>query len=595
MNRVRVPSLNGPFMSVAANRVQLAQLSKATLADLSHVLENLLIEQELPAAVFTGFQTGRNWVAELERYERLVAPAARSVAVFAAGNLGDTGEVIGFEVAADNPLTQEWFVVVLTADFCCALFGADNPSQEVPAEEMDRVFDAAWTFDPSLVSDLCAVLRRETLAIDATRVTVVDDALHRFPPTQRSAHFEAMFTARVFEILEAGRRRWRRQLVHSNAMQDRLQQAHAEALRMERLAAVGTTAASLAHELNNPLAAIGITAELMRSQATAGPVDAATLAAWADRIGTLAARSGRMTRGILELVRGHEVRLEPVVLEPVLAEIAEELAHRSHRRVTVVCPASVAVQADRDRLRHIITNLVDNAVHASADDANVLISVGEGDGDLIDIDVIDRGSGVPADMIDTIFEPFQTSRSGTGGTGLGLSLAKRFTDEQAGRLALRSTGPNGSTFTLSLPHVATPRPAAAPPTIPLDDGAERSDGRCILVIDDDADVRSLLAHLLRQGGWEVWTAGSADEAREQVSARHHDAVLLDFRLGDGSEPVGLLRSLDELRPGSSQRCVMISGSLSREMPLAQLPPVLLKPFSRDELEAAIASRLAGAN
>jgi DNA-binding NtrC family response regulator len=142
--------------------------------------------------------------------------------------------------------------------------------------------------------------------------------------------------------------------------------------------------------------------------------------------------------------------------------------------------------------------------------------------------------------------------------------------------------------------VAAPRPADdAAPIAPAADAAGHAKGRCILVIDDDSDVRSLLAHLLRQNGWDVWTAESAAHAREHVAARHHDALLLDFRLGDGSEPVGLLRSLDELRPGSSRRCVMISGSLSHEMPLEQLPPVLLKPFSHDELEAAIAARLVG--
>lgn len=580
--------MTGPFMEVAASRVDVASLSKATLTDLSHVLENLIIEHELPGAVFTGFQVGRNWVSELERYERLVQPAARSVAVFASGNLGDTGQVVGFEVAKDSPLTQEWFIIALTEWFCCALFGADNPAQPSPAEEMDRLFDATWTFDPALVSDLCEVLRREVLASDPTRIGMIDDAIRRFPPRNSFPVFEARFHARVFETLEAGRRRWRRELVRSNEVQERLQQANAEAVRLERLASAGGTAASLAHELNNPLAAISLTAEVMLAQADTGAVDAATVQLWAHQLSAQSVRSGRMIRGILDLVRGSEAALETIELEPYLQQLTEEASHALRRRITLICPPGVSVLADSDRLRHIVTNLLENAVQASPNGSSVMITVGEGDDGHLDILVIDSGTGVADQVMPTLFEPFQTTHADTGGTGLGLALSRRFAEEQAGRLALQSTGPTGSVFVLSLPRVTTstyPTLVESPP-----DENHAGQGHRVLVVDDDPDVRSLLGHLLRQSGWEVWTVGSAEHALRSATDRAYDAVVMDYRLGDGSTTATLLQALEVIRPGIIERTIIISGSLSRELS-EDLPPVLLKPFSRAELEAAIAARI----
>ena len=112
----------------------------------------------------------------------------------------------------------------------------------------------------------------------------------------------------------------------------------------------------------------------------------------------------------------------------------------------------------------------------------------------------------------------------------------------------------------------------------------------VLVVDDDADVRAVLGHLLRRGGWQVWTVGDTQAAVDAVTARPFDVVLVDFRLSDGHSAVDALAAMDAARAGCSDRAVVITGSLARELP-AEMPPVLLKPFSRTELEAAIADRV----
>ena len=575
----------GLFTDAVRGRLELARLSKATLTELSHVLENMIIEFDLPATVLTGFQVSRNWTAELARYERLVAPKARQVAVFASGNLGDTGNVLGFRLDEGSRLTQEWFIIVLCDEFSVALFGEDNPSDVPPHEEMDRVFDAAWTFDPAIVTDLCEVLQREVTGEQPERAEVVAAAVRQHPPRAASPIFEQRFNRRVFEAMEAGRRRWRRELVRSQDVHDRLQRAHDDLLRLERLAAIGTTAATLAHELNNPLASITMTAELLAMQADSGNLDAPELQRHALNITTMASRAGKMTRGMLDLVRVHEASIAPIRLASWLDRFTDEMCEATHRTVRAQCESDVVVLGDSDRLRHILTNLVNNALHASDADTEVLIDVAVSSVQAV-IAVRDHGHGIPESLRSSMFQPFTTTKAAQGGTGLGLALAKRFAEDQHCALTLASTGPTGTVFHLAMPlaspahlDVATEPEAGA-------DGAERR----VLVVDNDPDVRALLAHLLRQSGWQVWVAGDTEAAVDEVTARRFDAVLVDFRLSDGNSAVDVLRRIEAVRPGIRDRAIVITGSLTRELP-DELPPVLLKPFSRTELETAIEQRL----
>lgn len=576
----------GLFADAVAGRLELARLSKATLTELSHVLENMLIEFDLPATVLTGFQVSRNWVSELARYERLVSPTARSVAVFASGNLGDTGNVLGFRLDERSRLTQEWFIIVLSTEFSVALFGEDNPGDVPPAEEMDRVFDAAWTFDPAIVRNLCDVLLHEVRRDHPDRADQVAAAMQQHPPRTASTIFEQRFNRRVFEAMEAGRRRWRRELVRSQDIHDRLQRANDDLLRLERLAAIGTTAATLAHELNNPLASISMSAELMAMQSDAGTLDATDVERHTRNITLMAARAGKMTRGMLDLVRVHDAVIEPLRLSSWLERFADEMTQANHRTVTAECDHELVVLADADRLRHILTNLVVNALHASDAHQPVSIDVTRAAAHAT-IAVRDHGPGIPESVQTSMFQPFTTTKAAMGGTGLGLALAKRFAEDQHAALELAHTAPDGTVFHLVMP-LATPsadltQKVEAPATEP---GAERR----VLVVDDDPDVRALLAHLLRQSGWQVWVAGDTEAAVDEVTARRFDAVLVDFRLNDGNSAVDVLARIDAARPGTRARSIVITGSLSRELP-DELPPVLLKPFSRAELEAALDQRL----
>ncbi|MFP5309572.1 MAG: DICT sensory domain-containing protein, partial [Actinomycetes bacterium] len=353
MSGTHLPPMFASLRDVAGQRVEYARLSKATLADLSHVLEDIVEDRDRRSLVLTGFQVGRNWVAEMERYERLGAGERRSVAVFTDAALPDAVRVEPFLLREASGLRQEWFVLTLTEEFSCALFGIDHPELGDPVEEMDRVFDAAWTFDPELVRELVEVVLREAQSSDPDRAARLREAAAAVGTTSLSGDVERRFHREVFEVLEAGRRRLRRQLVLEQELHERLHRANLELLRLERLAAIGTTVASLAHELNNPLHAISMLADLI---ADAGPDELDTAREHAAQVGALAARAGRLTRGLLDLGRAAQPSPRRIALDAWLRDLAQEqtLAVRTEV-VTDLAASDVVVEVDPDRLRHVLT------------------------------------------------------------------------------------------------------------------------------------------------------------------------------------------------------------------------------------------------
>lgn len=567
------------FAGVAGERLLRAKLSKATLTDLSHVVENIVLDHDLRGVVMTGFQTGRNWNAELARYERLVLPSARRVAVFSDGNLAGLGEIHGFRLREQSGLRQEWFIIVVTEEFSCALFGMDNPDEAVPSEEMDRIFDAAWTFEPALIGEFCDLVLAEAAATDPDGAAVIAADIRAFPPKPVLPRFEHMFQTRMFETLEAGRRRWRRQLLHEQEIHDRLQDANDHIARLERLAAVGTTAASLAHELNNPLAAISLAADVLDSHADASPGEdpAAALLSLreqvrsaAERITGTVSRAGRMTRGMLDLVRMSEPALRPLPLDDWLPALIEELSVVHRREISLVITGPNTVNVDPDRLRHIITNLITNAVQASPYDATVAVEVTETAAN-VELRVVDTGPGIDEELVGELFLPFRTTRASQGGTGLGLALARRFAADLRGTLEFERTGPGGTTMLLVLPSSADVIPAT----------------RRVLLVEDDADVRAGLAHMLRRMGWDVFAVESRAKALGVLESVDPELVIIDHDLGDGSTSEQFVEELDKARRGLRSRVLIITGSLASQLSVRDTVPVLFKPFTRAELDTAI--------
>ncbi len=212
----------------------------------------------------------------------------------------------------------------------------------------------------------------------------------------------------------------------------------AELARLRPLAEMGRMAATVAHEIRNPLTGISANAELLRENLS-DPADIESV----DIILGEVERLGRLVSDLLHYSRERPVDRKPVDLGWLARTTSEMSAGDARKRnVRVDFVGNGTAQGDAELARQALLNVVRNAVQACPEGGAVRLEVSDRA-----IAVHDTGAGVPDSLHATLFDPFVTGR--TRGLGLGLTVARRCQERQGGRLDLTATGPTGSTFTLS--------------------------------------------------------------------------------------------------------------------------------------------------
>jgi signal transduction histidine kinase len=219
------------------------------------------------------------------------------------------------------------------------------------------------------------------------------------------------------------------------------------------LAALGTLAANLAHEIRNPLNSINLNLELLEEDVTGDPDEAAeSLAATRREVGRLA----RLVSDFLSYARPSEAVLEWVEIRDILEEVlgflrAEAASMGVHLRLSAEVPP-VRMLTDDGQLRQVLFNLVLNAVQSVSGlgaDRRLVELGAEARDELVALVVRDRGNGIPNDELPRVRAAFYTRRR--GGTGLGLAIAERFVTAQGGRIELANLEPQGFEARVVLP------------------------------------------------------------------------------------------------------------------------------------------------
>lgn len=226
--------------------------------------------------------------------------------------------------------------------------------------------------------------------------------------------------------------------------------------RNQRLASIGTLAAGIAHEVNNPVGGI-----LMAAQYAGGALDREDSRAIVEKaladIEVDAKRCREIIRGLLRFARQGARERSPCDLNEII-EAAVDLAQKSlpghAARVEFERNDRLpAVEVDRTELRQALVNLITNALQSGG--SVVTIGVAENAPSAsVSVAVTDDGVGVPEDVIDHLFDPFYTTKRHQGGTGLGLSLAYAIVNDHGGSLDVASSPSRGTTVTLELPLAA---------------------------------------------------------------------------------------------------------------------------------------------
>lgn len=243
----------------------------------------------------------------------------------------------------------------------------------------------------------------------------------------------------------------------------RLQESQLAATRAQQLAAMGQLAAGLAHELRNPLTSMKMLVQAGDDVSETVQLDNQDLAVLREEIDRLE----QTIQVFLDYARPPTLEKRPVALRQLLAQTVEFLAPRARTHgvhVDVELPEYVVeVEADAGQIRQVLLNLLLNAFDVSVEGSNVLVKLscdhagedaarmqeGMPGGAWIRLEIADRGSGLPHELGDRIFDPFVSTKD--SGTGLGLPICRRIVEEHGGQLFAEDRDGGGAVFVVRLP------------------------------------------------------------------------------------------------------------------------------------------------
>jgi signal transduction histidine kinase len=230
-----------------------------------------------------------------------------------------------------------------------------------------------------------------------------------------------------------------------------LENLEAELAHSDRLASIGRLAAGVAHEIGNPVTGIASLAQNLR--------DEKDLSVIRQSVESILAQTKRITdivRSLMNFSRSDDALKNnklPVPLNELLNE-AINLVHLTHKQKLIQFDSSdserVQLKGDRQRLAQIFVNLLNNACDASINGEAVEVMAFEKQGRAV-IEFIDRGNGIAAEVRDTLFEPFVTTKPVGQGTGLGLALVHQFIEEHNGKVEIDSQAGVGTRVVVTLP------------------------------------------------------------------------------------------------------------------------------------------------
>jgi PAS domain S-box-containing protein len=365
----------------------------------------------------------------------------------------------------------------------------------------------------------------------------------------------------------------------------------------DRMVSVGTLAAGMAHEINNPLAYVtaNLDVVLEELQAIGGGSPSSRIKDLEGMV--LEARGGserirKLVRELMTFSRPEAERRAVIEVRPVI-ELAigmafNEIRHRA--RLVKDYGAIPPVCADDARLGQVFINLLVNAAQSIAEgnveDNEIRIVTATDEAGRAVMEIRDTGPGVPAAVIGRIFDPFFTTKAVGVGTGLGLSICHNIVTGMGGEITVRNNAGRGATFRVVLP--ASGRPVEPNPIVSREVVAASRRG-AVLIVDDEPAVGVILGRVLRDH--DVTLLTRAREAVDLiVGGKHFDVIISDLMMPDMSG-IELYNELVRRQPDAAQRMIFISGGAFTEGASSFLDRVanerLEKPFDAEKVRALV--------
>ena len=369
--------------------------------------------------------------------------------------------------------------------------------------------------------------------------------------------------------------------------------------------------ATLSHELRTPLNAILGWAQVLRRRTAAASPD---IQQGLDTIERNARIQTQLIEDLLDMSRitSGKLRLEFQAVEPILfVDAAIETVRpaaeaKGIRLEKMLDPGAGPISGDANRLQQIVWNLLSNAIKFTPKDGNVKVLLERVESH-IEVKVADSGIGIKPEFLPYVFDRFRQADATTtrtyGGLGLGLSIVKQLTELHGGSVRVASGGEaQGATFAVRLPlmavhssaYVAERAQAKAHTAALLDFKHSDLSGIKVLVVDDEADARELIARVLSECDAEVLTAGTASEALTLIERERPQVLVTDIGMPDvdGYELLKQVRTLGYARGGKIPAVALTAFARSEDRTRALRAGFLAhvsKPVEPSELVATVAS------
>jgi len=396
------------------------------------------------------------------------------------------------------------------------------------------------------------------------------------------------------------------ELAERHRLEEERERLREQLLGVRKMEAIGTLAGGVAHDMNNVLATILTLTELLREDV------GAEVSPTIDEIVEIARRGASLTQNLLAFSRRGQYRKGRVEIQSIVDSVAKILAPTLPKRIQIAVEldGDYAVEGDSAQLRQALMNMCLNSADAITGEGTIRIVVTASEideavagsltlarGRYVSIRVVDTGAGISREIQNRIFEPFFTTKQPGAGTGTGLGLAMVYGTMQAhgGAISVDSEPGTGTTMTLFLPAIDIAPATAAVPEI-VSAPVASTFPRSILVVDDEASLRSATRRRLESKGYRVEEAANGEEA---LAVFDRDGGAFDLVLLDMAMPVmGGAQCFAELRRRDpAVKVLIVSGYALEGEARGCLDGgafgFLEKPYAVAQLLAAIALVLEG--
>jgi signal transduction histidine kinase len=364
--------------------------------------------------------------------------------------------------------------------------------------------------------------------------------------------------------------------------------AHEQLAQAERLAAIGRLSAGVAHEINNPSAAVVSNLAYLKTTLEAGEVPSDASEALEDSL-TSMGKIARIVRQLLDTgrVAASDTSMRSTFDIALAVDHAVQTARAALERplqLTLDVPAIFGV-GDQLMVEQVLVNLIVNGAQAVPDSREPHVTIrAEALTTGVKLSVTDNGSGMSEEVARRAFEPFFSTKPFGKGTGLGLSVSLGLAKAVGGDLRVAQSTPEGTTMELLIR--ASLRLSTAPPAASA--RVSRPTQR-LLLVDDDPIVRESLSRMLSKV-FEVETASGVSDARRTIGGAHFDAILCDVMMDEGGGEA-FYTWLKRERPTAAARVIFVTGGVtdeaSRRFLDEQDQPVLYKPVDLLTVERAV--------